>query len=300
MNTKNLTIGFIGQGWIGKHYADDFEKRGYETVRYALEEPYRANQAKIAECEITLIAVPTPTTPEGFDDSILRDALTNIGKGKVAVVKSTTLPGVVEKLQRDFPDIIVLHSPEFLAEKTAAFDAANPNRNIVGISADTPEQRQAAELVLKVLPQAPYEAIMSSLESELVKYAGNCFLYTKVLFMNVLYDAVTKSGANFEMVRRALVHDPRIGESHTQPIHASGHINQADDVQRGAGGHCFIKDFEAFRTFYEEAVGEDKGYDMLTRMVAYNNELLRNSNKDLDLLEGVYGSGVLTSGHELK
>lgn len=298
--TKDTLIGFIGQGWIGKHYADDFERRGYKTVRYALEEPYRDNQSRIAECELTLIAVPTPTTPTGFDDSILRDALGNIGKGKVAVIKSTTLPGVTAELQQAFPDIIILHSPEFLAEKTAAYDAAHPNRNIIGKPLDTPEHQQAAERVLSVLPHAPYEAIMTSHESELVKYAGNGFLYTKVLFMNMLYDLAAESGANFEAIRRALIHDPRIGESHTNPVHVSGHINQTNGVQRGAGGHCFIKDFEAMRRHYGEVVGKDEAFNMLTTMALYNNMLLRDTEKDLDLLEGVYGSGVLQSDHELE
>lgn len=293
MNNKNFTIGFIGQGWIGKHYADDFEKRGYETVRYALEAPYNTNQSLLANCEIVFIAVPTPTTPKGFDDSILRDALQNVAPNKIAVIKSTTTPGLTKTLQQDFPDITILHSPEFLAEKTAAHDAANPNRNLIGVPEETKRHQQAAKLVLSVLPQAPYEAIMSSLESELVKYAGNCFLYTKVLFMNALYDLSAASGADFETIRRALIHDPRIGESHTNPIHASGHINQATAVQRGAGGHCFIKDFEAFTQYYENTVGKDLALKMLRDMTTYNNQLLVTSGKDLDLLEGVYGSGVL-------
>ena len=46
--------------------ADDFEARGYDIVRYALEEPYKANKDKIKECQIVFIAVPTPTTEEGF------------------------------------------------------------------------------------------------------------------------------------------------------------------------------------------------------------------------------------------
>ena len=275
------TIGFIGQGWIGKHYADDFEAREYTTVRYALEEPYVQNKRKIATCAITFIAVPTPTTPDGFDDSMLRDALRVVGKGKIAVVKSTTIPGLIATLQTDFPDIILLHSPEFLVEKTAAHDAANPNRNIIGLPIETPKHRMAAEAVLAVLPKAPYQKIMTAKESELVKYAGNCFLYTKVLFMNALYDLVEQSGADYETIREAVAHDPRIGESHTKPVHDSG---------RGAGGHCFIKDFEAFLRIYAQRMGEDTGYKMLTSMRSYNNQLLRESEKDLDLLEGVYGT----------
>jgi nucleotide sugar dehydrogenase len=293
-------IGFIGQGWIGKHYADNFEERGYETVRFALEAPYKSNKNKIKDCKITIIAVPTPTTPEGFDDSILKDSLTNIGDGNIAVIKSTTLPGVAAKLQSEFPEIIVLHSPEFLVEKTAAHDAANPDRNIIGITADTEEQRQAAENVMSVLPEAPYQVIMSSMESELVKYAGNCFLYTKVLFMNTLYDVVVKSGADYDKVKEALVNDPRIGASHTQPVHDSGHTESLVGVKRGAGGHCFIKDFEAYRKYYQELSDDNEAINMLTAMAKYNNHLLINSDKDIDLLRGVYGSSVVKGDEELR
>ncbi len=280
----NKTIGFIGQGWIGRHYADDFETRGYTVVRYALEEPYIQNKEAIKDCDITFIAVPTPTTTAGFDDSALQNALEHIGVGKIAVIKSTTIPGVVEALQQSFPDIIVLHSPEFLVEKTAAFDAAHPKRNLIGIPSDTAAYHAAAEAVLAVLPPAPYQKVMTARESELVKYAGNCFLYTKVIFMNLLHDVVVKNGADFETIREAMVHDPRIGESHTKPVHDSG---------RGAGGHCFIKDFEAFRRYYIDTVGDDHAAAALTAMAVYNNFLLTSSGKDLDLLAGVYGNEVI-------
>src|SRR3989338_6825777 len=91
-NTMNKPlIGFIGQGWIGKNYANDFEKRGLKTVRYALEVPYAQNKEKIKECGIVFVAVPTPTTPKGFDASIVESALGLVGKGKIAVLKSTIL-----------------------------------------------------------------------------------------------------------------------------------------------------------------------------------------------------------------
>ncbi|MBD3247863.1 hypothetical protein GF382_01065, partial [Candidatus Falkowbacteria bacterium] len=178
-------IGFIGQGWIGKNYADNFEKRGFEVVRYALEEPYVKNKEKIAECDIVFIAVPAPTTPKGFDCSILRDAIKNVGQGKVAVIKSTILPGTTESIQSEHKDIFVFHSPEFLQESTASYDAANPNRNIVGIPSETDEYRQKAKEVLEVLPYAPYKAICQAKEAELIKYAGNVFLFFKVIFANL-------------------------------------------------------------------------------------------------------------------
>lgn len=285
-----MQIGFIGQGWIGKHYADDFEARGHDVVRYAREEPYIGNREKIAACDIVFIAVPTPTTAEGFDDSIVREVLALIGPGKCAVIKSTLLPGTTESLQDAYPDIFVLHSPEFLREAHAAHDAAHPARNIVGIPRDTTEYKKCAEQVLAVLPEAPYARVMSAREAELVKYAGNTFLYTKVVFMNMLYDLALAQGASWEAVRDAMIHDERIGKSHTQPLHASGHDHERQG--RGAGGHCFIKDFEAFRRVYEESLNDPLGSVALGALKDKNNELLRASGKDLDLLAGVYGEKV--------
>ena len=70
MNKKKILVGFIGQGFIGKSMADDFEDRGYKIVRYS-KNGFSANKEKIAECDFVFIAVPTPSTPKGFDDSIL-------------------------------------------------------------------------------------------------------------------------------------------------------------------------------------------------------------------------------------
>jgi UDPglucose 6-dehydrogenase len=282
MSTK---IGFIGQGWIGKHYADDFENRGYDTVRYGLEEPYVANKDQIKECDVVFVAVPTPTTPEGFDDSIVRGVLGLLRDGATAVIKSTITPGTTESLQEQYPHIIVLHSPEFLREASAAHDAAHPDRNLIGVAKDTPEHKAAAEFVLRVLPYAPYNQIMSAKDAELTKYLGNCFLYSKVVFMNILHDFVKAQGADWEAVRAAMIEDPRIGSSHTQPVHRS---NDERPDGRGAGGHCFIKDFEAFRELLTTAA-DPEADAIVEKMIAYNNRLLVESEKDLDILTGVYG-----------
>lgn len=291
MAMEGKKIGFIGQGWIGKNYADDLENRGFEVVRYSLEERYIQNAALIPYCDIVFIAVPTPTTKEGFDASIVRQALGHIGKGKTAVIKSTILPGTTEMLQAEFPDIYVLHSPEFLVEKTAAYDAAHPNRNIIGIPKDTIEFRERAKSVLEVLPKAPYEAIMGARDAEFVKYAGNSFLYTKVIFMNLLYDLVENMDGNWSQIREAFIHDPRIGSSHTEPVHHSGHIDplKSPTKKRGAGGHCFIKDFEAFRKLYDQRANDPAGSDLMKALVYKNIQLLVESQKDLDTLEDVYG-----------
>jgi len=295
---ENTKIGFIGQGWIGKNYADDFEKRGFDVVRYALEAPYNGNGEKIKECDIVFIAVPTPSRPEGFDVSILKAAIKNVGRGKIAVIKSTLLPGITEEIQSENPEIFVFHSPEFLTEATAALDAANPKRNIVGMAVDSKEYHKMAKRILAVLPTAPFEQICSSREAELIKYGGNNWFYFKVVYINLLYDLAQKNGARWEVIREAMSADPRIGPSHMTPVHKSGtlggdsyRLNPETDKSggRGAGGHCFIKDFAAFREIYEKQVGDELGVALLRTMEKKNIDLLKESGKDLDLLEGVYG-----------
>lgn len=284
MDKSRLKIGFIGQGWIGKNYADNFEQRGFNITRYALEEPYCHNGEKVKECDIVFIAVPTPSTPEGFNADILRKAIKAVGQGKIAVIKSTLFPGITEVIQQENPEIFVLHSPEFLTEATAAHDAANPNRNIVGIPVDNWEYRQKAKEVIETLPYAPYQLICSSREAELIKYGGNNWFYFKVVYINMLYDLARKLGAQFEVVKDGMAADPRIGRTHLDPIHKSG---------RGAGGHCFIKDFSAFSEAYKNYVGDELGMDLLATMRDKNIDFLLSTNKDIDLLTGVYGENVI-------
>lgn len=280
-----MKIGFVGQGFIGKSYADDMECRGYKTVRYALEEPYVRNKHAIAECDVVFIAVPTPTTPRGFDYSIVESALKLVGKGKIAVIKSTILPGTTRHLQKKSPKVFVMHSPEFLVLKQAAEGAARPFRNIIGIPSNTKAFRTRAAKVLKILPKTPFSLICSSEEAELIKYAGNFFLYLKVLFGNLIYETAGAVGAEYELVRKAIAADPRIGPSHLQVFHDSGHKGARRG--RGAGGACFIKDIVAFATFYKKTK-DPKGLRFIEAAIEKNVALLLKSGKDLDLLRSVY------------
>jgi UDPglucose 6-dehydrogenase len=289
-----MKLGFIGQGWIGKHLADHFEERGFTCVRYDVTPKYKKNKNAIKECEITFIAVPTPTTTKGFDDSILRGVFSLIGKGKTAVIKSTVLPGTTDAIQKDNPDIMVLHVPEFLREVSVKHDIDYPDRNIVGIPDnfyDDAEFQKAAARVMKILPHASYESICKASEAELTKYGGNNFLYAKVVYMNVLFDLANTVNARFDVVAANLRADPRVGFSHMQPIHQYEHMDT--EKGRGAGGHCFIKDFAAMREVYERLMPDDKeGIALLKAFEAKNNKLLRKSRKDLDLLDGVYGKSA--------
>lgn len=276
-----MKIGFIGQGFIGKNYADDFEERGYSVTRYSLEPAYAANKDAISTCDVVFIAVPTPTTPQGFDASVVEAVLPLVGAGKMAVIKSTLLPGTLERLQAERPGIHLFHSPEFLRERTAAEDARKPDRNIIGPAIWDEEHQEMCRTILSILPQAPYEKICTAREAELIKYFGNSFLTAKVVFVNAMYDLAAKLGTDWDTVAEAVGNDPRIGRSHMQPVHESG---------RGAGGHCFIKDFEALLRLYADSIGDPEGNALFEAIRAKNMKLLSESGKDQDIVRGVYGS----------
>lgn len=279
-STKPL-LGFIGQGWIGKSYSDDLEVRGYEVVRYALEAPYVENKEKIADCDYVFIAVPTPTTPEGFDDSIVREALENIGEGKTAVIKSTLAPGTTRKLQEAFPNITVMHSPEFLSKRTAKRDAEHPDRNVIGLVEMSDENKAKARDIIAVLPKAPFELICSAEEAELIKYSRNTYGYTVIVYMNLLYDLAQKLGVDWTVMKRAIEADPLMPERYADPVDQGG---------RGAGGCCFIKDFETFERVYKEHLPDEaKSLELLDALKDKNLELLRSTGKDKDYVCGVYG-----------
>ncbi len=278
-----MTIGFVGQGFIGKSYADDYEARGYAVTRYALEVPYNKNRDAIKDCDIVFVAVPTPSTPDGFDSSIVENVINLVGDGRIVVIKSTASPGLTGKIQNLYPNKIVLFSPEFLREVTAAQDAANPTRNIIGLPIDSLEYRSAAEKVMKTLPKAPYEKITSALAAEFLKYTSNTLPYLKIVFLNMIYDLMISYNGNWDDLKELLEHDPYIAPTHLDPIHKTG---------RGAGGHCLIKDFAALREFYEHICPDEIGLNFLRAAEAKNIDLLKKSNKDIDLLKGVYGANI--------
>lgn len=278
---KDPLLGFIGQGYVGKSYADEFESRGFSVVRYSHEEPHIHNKEKIREADIVFIAVPTPTRPEGFDSSIVREVLSLVGAGKIAVIKSTLLPGTTHDLAQAFPNIFVVHSPEFLSESTASSDVSTPRRNIIGIPEQSDAYKEIAKYLLSLFPSAPYELVCGAREAELIKYANNTFFYTKVVFMNILYDLALAHGCTWEDIRDAMANEPWIGPMHIDPVHKTG---------RGGGGMCYIKDFAAFRSQYENLNKDDAiGVELLRAIEKKNLDLLSQSNKNIDIVEQVYG-----------
>lgn len=281
---KKLLIGFIGQGWVGKNYADDFENRKYNILRYSLDEPYVNNKEKIKYCDIVFIAVPTPTRISGFDNSALISALDLVGENKIAVIKSTLPIGETSKLQSIYKKIIIVHSPEFLSELTAAYDAAHPDRNIIGIPKINSFYKKIASQIINILPKAPFELICSAEEAEFIKYSHNINGYIQVVFSNILYDISKHFNMDWNTLERAFRANPFMSHRYLKPIDKNG---------RGAGGNCFIKDFEAFIKFFDSNINDKKTLNVLTSIRDKNINLLLESGKDIELIKSVYGNNYI-------
>lgn len=283
MSTKKPVIGFIGQGYVGKTAANNFEKRGFTLIRYALEEPYRANKQKIKEADIVFIAVPTPTTPKGFLSHIVEEGVSLARPGATVVIKSTVLPGMTSSIQKKFPKITLLNNPEFLSEKTAQKDTDEPFANIIGMPKNDAKHKAAAKLVMSIIPKAPFQMICSSEEAEIFKYSHNISGYTQILTFNLMYDMARHFGAKWDPIQKAIEADPLICNRYSNPVHKSG---------RGAGGACFIKDFAAFSKHHTKLIGHGKATAFMKAAEAHNIALLSETNKDIELLQGVYGPDV--------
>ncbi len=266
MLTHNPKIGVVGVGMVGGAVANWFTKQGNKPLVYDkyknLGSPEEVNQA-----EVVFICVPTPyeESKGGFDLSYVKDALNLLIDPKTIVIKSTVLPGTTEKLQKEFGRHKLLFNPEFLTQASAENDMSFPDRQIVGY---TSVSYDVAGSVLRLLPLAPFERIMPVDEAEMVKYFGNTWFSTKVVFANQMYDLCEKLNINYDVVRDAAAADKRIGPSHLNVWHKG---------YRGYGGACLPKDTKALIQLGQE-LGANQ--ELLKVVDEVNNELIVLPKKD--------------------
>jgi UDPglucose 6-dehydrogenase len=257
---ESPVIAVMGVGWVGGALARWFEDAGRRVVRY--DPPKGMDDAEgLAVSDVVFVCLPTPFDEKagGFDLSTVRAGVASIPGNKAVVIKSTVVPGTTDELQRAHPEHAILFNPEFLRQATADADLRAPDRQLVGY---TDESRGAAEDILALLPKAPFVRTMRAAEAEAVKYFGNCFLATKVVFANQFYDVCARLGIDYDDVMAAAAADPRIGASHLKVL---------QDGYRGYGGSCFPKDMRAFIQFAESA-----GVDpvLLKTCERLNNEIV--------------------------
>ena len=240
-------ISIVGVGMVGGALRRYFEKnRGIKPFLY---DPGKnlGSVEEINQAEVIFICVPTPFNKEKcyFDLSYVESALSNIKGEKVIVIKSTVLPGTTESLQKKYPQHKILFNPEFLTELTADQDMSYPDRQIVGY---TKKSFNIAKDVINLLPLAPFERILPAIEAETVKYFGNTWFSTKVVFANQIYNLCQKLGVDYNRIMDAASADKRIDRTHLTIFHKG---------KRGYAGRCLPKDIKAFIKFAEK-----KGVDL--------------------------------------
>jgi UDPglucose 6-dehydrogenase len=205
----------------------------------------------VGDVDAVFIAVGTPSRRgDGHADlTYLFAAAEEIARGlaeaTVVVTKSTVPVGTGRKLQALFaklrPDLAleVASNPEFLREGSAIEDFMRPDRVVVGV--ETTHARQVLDRLYRPLNLSQTPIVFTSLETaELIKYATNSFLATKVTFINEMADLCERVGADVQEVARGLGLDRRIGNKFLHP-------------GPGFGGSCFPKDTMALLRIAEEA-----------------------------------------------
>jgi UDPglucose 6-dehydrogenase len=208
--------------------------------------------------EVQFIAVGTPPDEDGSADlQYVTEAARNIGRfmtsEKVIVDKSTVPIGTGDKVKAAVAEELkkrnvnihysVVSNPEFLKEGAAVEDFMRPDRIVIGT-----EDPKAIDVMKQVY--APFQRnherlVVTNLRSaELIKYAANSMLATRISFMNELANLAEIVGADIEMVRQGIGSDPRIGYHFLYP-------------GCGYGGSCFPKDVKALIKTAKDVAGFD-------------------------------------------
>ena len=214
---------------------------------------FAAETSGIGQAQAIFIAVGTPSRRgDGHADlsfvyQAVREIAPLINAAAVVITKSTVPVGTgdeIENILRQIrPDaaIQVASNPEFLREGAAIQDFKHPDRIVVG-SDDDRARRVLAEIYRPLYLNAPPIIYVSRRTAELIKYASNAFLATKITFINEMADLCEQVGADVQEVARGMGLDNRIGGKFLHP-------------GPGFGGSCFPKDTTALiKTAHDHGV----------------------------------------------
>ena len=277
-----MKIGIVGNGFVGSSVAFGFSPQtgcDADVKIYDKDEPKRTHTLKetINTSDFIFVSVPTPSNKDGsinldivydiFNEmNILNDRIDNI-----FLLRSTVTPGTTKRLKRKFRNLNIVFNPEFLTERSAKFDFINQARFIIGgKKIDT--SRVASLFKWRFGESIP--AIETSFETaELIKYMNNCFLATKVSFMNEMKLISDACGARWEDAVEGFVRDGRVSHSH---LNVPG-----PDGKMGFGGSCFPKDIQAMIKF-----SESMGISPKTLLGAWDTNTLVRPEQDWKQLKG--------------
>ncbi len=236
-------IGIVGNGFVGNAIATGLIEFVRDIKIYD-KDPRKSTHilsTVVNDTDVVFVSVPTPMRDAlggEIDLSILEGALSDINRctngTSIIVVKSTVVPGTMEKFQSKFPRLRLVFNPEFLTERFARLDFINTARVVLG------GKKRDVKVVSDMLkPRFPGAKFIETdfQTSQLIKYMANCFFSVKVSFMNEMYQIANAANADWETAISGFISDGRIGNSH---ITVPGH-----DGSLGFGGKCFPKDLNA-------------------------------------------------------
>ncbi len=221
----------------------------------------------VQDADVVYLAVGTPTAPDGSTDlTFVEQAAQSLARhlrgGTTVVVKSTVPVGTGDMVEaildahaRSSARYDVVSNPEFLREGTAIQDALNPDRIVIGS-----KTRRGAMTVMQLLMQIDSEVVVTDRRSaELIKYAANSFLATRISFANTMAQLCDEMGADVEAVMRGAGLDRRVGTAFFR-------------AGLGYGGSCFPKDVTSL---IHEGKRAGVSMEILEAVVSVNDELPR-------------------------
>jgi UDPglucose 6-dehydrogenase len=231
---------------------DDLVKRNHQAERLRFTTELIAT---VKESDVIFIAVGTPDRGDGHADlsalfNVVSEIAPHLDGYKVIVTKSTVPVGTGRKVLEKVREIIqngatvdVASNPEFLREGSAIEDFMRPNRVVIG--AETERARDVMREIYQPLYLIETPIVVTNLETaELIKYASNAFLATKISYVNEMANLCERYGADVKVLAKAMGLDQRIGGKFLHP-------------GVGYGGSCFPKDTEAL-----VKIGEQVCYDL--------------------------------------
>jgi len=255
-------------------------RRNYKDKRLV----FTTNLAEgLAKADVVFIAVGTPSLPSGEANlEYVKEVARGVGRhaaGDLIVVDKSTVPvgmgDMVESLVNDELEkrrakhkVTVVSCPEFLREGSALYDFMNPDRIVIGS-----RERKHAEKVAELFKSLPGKKMVTDLRSaEMIKYASNAFLATKISFINEIANLCERVDADVQQVAEGMGLDKRIG---------SAFLNAG----AGYGGSCFPKDVSALVQIAEK---EGYGFQILKSVIAVNEHQKRSMLTRIKKLVGTF------------
>lgn len=233
---------------------DSMSRGRLTTVRSAAE--------AVVGAEFVFLCVETPQAADGSADlsyitAAASEIAPHLADGAIIVNKSTVPVGTVGLVERVLgrADVVVVSNPEFLREGTAVADSLSPDRVVVGA-----DDREAAARVAELFSDSGAPTVITdATTSELIKYASNAFLATKLTFINIMAGLCEAVGADVLDLVLGVGYDKRIGFEFLRP-------------GPGWGGSCLPKDTAAL-----VAISNAAGYDVsiVRGAISGNEEQMR-------------------------